>query len=444
MPHALLVESEDQLLEPLTAMANRMGFSSSCARTLQEARNILDDRDADVLLLDATMPDGDGCDLLRNALPQQLSKVILMSDTNHTIDLPLRERVEACITKPVDMQRLESHMTQLSKRCKTNGEQQLDMTTEYGPLLGNCNAMREVYQMIVRVAPTDATVLLVGESGTGKEMIAQCVHQRSERRKNPMIPVNCGAIPENLIESELFGHEKGSFTGASQLRRGVFERASGGTLLLDEITEMPAELQVRLLRVLETQKIVRVGGEREIPIDVRVIAATNRSPAEAVQDHKLREDLLYRLSVFPLHVPPLRERGTDIDMLALHFLGKLNAQHHTRKQLSDNALRQLREYPWPGNVRHLKNVIHRSYIMADSTIDSVVLPMPGNDATLQSSHELRFKVGTSLAEAEKHMISATLRHYDGDKRQTAQTLGISLKTLYNRLNEYKAIAGRRG
>lgn len=437
MPHALLVESEDQLLEPLTAMAKRMGFSSSCAKTLREARAMMKGRDADMLLLDATLPDGNGCDLLRNIQPQELSKVILMSDTNQTIDLPLREHVEACVTKPVDMQCIESHMTHLSERCQCNTAPQVSMPTDYGPLLGNCAAMREVYRMIVRVAPTDATVLLVGESGTGKEMVAQCIHQRSDRRKNPMIPVNCGAIPENLIESELFGHEKGSFTGANQLRRGVFERASGGTLLLDEITEMPAELQVRLLRVLETHKIVRVGGEREIPVDVRVIAATNRSPAEAVKDNKLREDLLYRLSVFPLHVPPLRERGTDIDMLAQHFLAKLNAQHRTRKELGAGALEQLRDYPWPGNVRHLKNVIHRSYIMADNVIESVVLPLPGNDAVLQAAHDLKFKVGTSLAEAEKHMIYATLSHYDGDKRQTAQTLGISLKTLYNRLNEYK-------
>ncbi len=314
---------------------------------------------------------------------------------------------------------------------------------EAEPMLGNSEPMRRVYHLIARVAPTQATVLLVGESGTGKELAAHMIHRRSRRRHSRMVAINCGAIPENLIESELFGHEKGAFTGAARTRKGVFERVSGGTLFLDEITEMPLPLQVRLLRVLETGRITRVGGEEEIPVDVRVIAATNRDPGEAeAQDH-LRKDLLYRLSVFPIHLPPLRHRGEDIELLARHFLADYNRAEGTQKRFAEATVAGLRSSAWPGNVRQLRNVVYRAFILADDTIEPAHLP---RSLTAEPSPEdggaLRVAVGTRIADVEKRLIEATLTHYDGDKRQTSEALGISLKTLYNRLNEYQAGTGR--
>ena len=308
---------------------------------------------------------------------------------------------------------------------------------QFGSLYGSSPSMEKIYQQIGRVAITSATVLLIGESGTGKELIAQTIHQMSTRRESTFIAVNCGAIPAHLIEAALFGHEKGSFTGASKQHVGYFEHASGGTLFLDEITEMPLEMQVKLLRVLECGKFMRVGGHQEVSVDVRLIAATNRDLQAAVKEGKLRADLMYRLAVFPLSVPPLRERAGDAELLAQHFLDAMNAKHNTSKAFSPHSMDMIRSYPWPGNVRELKNLVQRAYILSG---DSVMLEeqLAELSARKPAVHEgcLSFFVGTPLADVHKETILATLRHFSGNKRQTAETLGISLKTLYNRLKEY--------
>ena len=244
--------------------------------------------------------------------------------------------------------------------------------------------MLDVYDLVARVAPTDATVLIIGESGTGKELVAETLHRTSARKDAVMLPVNCGAVSPNLIESELFGHERGSFTGADRQRKGYFERANGGTLFLDEITEMPIELQVKLLRVLETGKVVRVGGNEPIDVDVRLIAATNRDPAEAVKTGQLREDLYYRLNVFPIALPPLRARAGDIDLLAEYFLGQLNRDAGTTKAWSRGALERLRRNAWTGNVRELRNIVQRAYILGDDEIAADALPLP-EDAPVETS-----------------------------------------------------------
>lgn len=291
--------------------------------------------------------------------------------------------------------------------------------------------------MISKVAPTEATVFVIGESGSGKELVASTIHELSDRARGPFLAVNCGAIPANLIEAELFGYEKGAFTGAAKTHRGYFERAAGGTLFLDEITEMAPEMQVRLLRVLETGRFTRVGGDSELRTDVRIVAATNREPAAAVKEGQLREDLMYRLAVFPIHLPPLRCRGDDVELLARHFLDAMNREDGTDKQLSKAALEALRAHSWPGNVRELKNALHRAFIMADDEVDlelgtfagtPYVAPRPGDC--------LQFVLGTSLAEMERRTIFATLDHCRGNKRRCAEILGVSLKTLYNRLSEY--------
>lgn len=304
-------------------------------------------------------------------------------------------------------------------------------------MISRSEAMAEVSRQIERVAPTQATVLVTGESGTGKELVAQAVHQLSPRRNRPFITLNCGAISPQLIESELFGHEKGSFTGAIRRHRGVFERAHGGTLLLDEITETSLALQIKLLRVLETGRITRLGGDHEISTDVRVVAATNCDPQMEVEEGRMRLDLMYRLNVFPIHIPPLRERPEDIPCLTTHFLDQENRAAGTQKGLTREAMAALSEHSWPGNVRELNNVITRAFILADRCIGTEQLTLNTIPAPAEPEPELSIRVGDPLAEAERKLILATLDRCHGHRRCAADMLGISLKTLYNRLQCYR-------
>ncbi|NYT22374.1 sigma-54-dependent Fis family transcriptional regulator [Alcaligenaceae bacterium] len=306
-------------------------------------------------------------------------------------------------------------------------------------LLGRSSAAFEMARAIVKAAPTDASVLIIGESGTGKEVIARTVHRRSQREHAPFVAINCGAISPSLAESELFGHEKGAFTGAVSRSTGCFERAHTGTLFLDEVTEMPASIQVQLLRVLETGTFYRVGGSEPISVDVRIIAATNRDLQETVNGGTLRSDLLYRLAVFPIKVPPLRERKSDIAYLAQKFLDELNAQEGGGKVFSATSMPRLQEYNWPGNIRELKNTIIRAYILADDKLVDIAPMRPFFRDSTPTRHlnMLRIPVGTSLAAAERSIILATLDHYDGDRRRSALALGISPKTLHNRLERLK-------
>jgi DNA-binding NtrC family response regulator len=333
-----------------------------------------------------------------------------------------------------------------------------------GALYGACAAMQRLFLTIGRLGPSNATVMVLGESGSGKELVAQAIHQLSERSRKAFVAVNCGALPENLIESELFGHERGSFTGAARTHRGCFERADGGTLFLDEVTEMPVDMQVRLLRVLESGRFCRVGGDQEITASVRVIAASNRDLGKAVAEGRLREDLMYRLCVIPLPVPPLRDREGDTLLLAEMFLAELNDEHGTEKAYTQQARARLAAFSWPGNVRELKNVVHRGYVLSDDEVE-VDVPDPGKDtmALLHAvttvavpgmpsinsaiaarvpvpcgaTRDVTIRVGTSLDDAERALIMATLDSVAGSKAKAAQVLGISLKTLYNRLHEYR-------
>jgi len=284
-----------------------------------------------------------------------------------------------------------------------------------------------------------ATVLLVGESGTGKELAAEAIHLASPRHDKPFMAVNCGAISPNLIESELFGHEKGAFTGAERQHKGYFERANGGTIFLDEITEMSMELQVRLLRVLETGCFMRVGSHDEITTNVRVVAATNRNPEQAVSKGSLREDLYHRLSVFPLELPPLRDRNDDMLLIADHFLQALNQEHGTAKQFSDDARKAMLAYSWPGNIRELRNYVYRSFILADDVIKGDFNSFSLESHSAGWGSEITVPVGVPLADANRQLILATLKQCGGVKKAAAEMLGISLKTLYNRLEEYGAL-----
>jgi DNA-binding NtrC family response regulator len=316
-------------------------------------------------------------------------------------------------------------------------------------LIGASTAMDSVRRMIVRVAPTDSAVLICGESGCGKELVAESLHAGSPRAEGPFVAINCGAIPATLIEAELFGYEKGSFTGASRTHAGVFERANGGTLLLDEFTEMPLEMQARLLRVLETKRVRRVGGEVEIPVDVRVLAATNRSPVEAVEAGHLREDIYYRLAVVLIRLPPLRERTGDIPVLADFFLSELNRRHDCAKRFSATMRDRLAQYDWPGNVRQLRNAIERAFVLCDEVLDvdhdfgAAPARANGHGGRHRPDDGLSITlpIGTSLFDIERAFIVATLEHYGGDKRRAASVLGCSVKTLYNKLHLYRRQLG---
>jgi len=447
MPVALIVDDEAKSLAAMTELVEKEGFSTMSAGSLAEARDQLAQTRPDVILVDQMLPDGNGLDLLQALESGPRPEIILI--TGHaSVDsavTALRVGVLDYLTKPVDIRRLKTVLANVSRTLALKEEigslrGELRELGRFGRLIGNSQIMQKVYDLVVKVAPTEVTVLLVGESGTGKEEVAATIHELGRRRGQAFLPVNCGAVPANLIESELFGHERGSFTGATQLHRGYFERVSRGTLFLDEITEMPLELQVKLLRVLETGTLLRVGGDETISVDVRVIAASNRPPETAVKEGKFREDLLYRLNVFPIVLPPLRDRGSDINLLAEHFLAQINREEGTSKKFGAAALRRMAAYSWPGNVRELKNMIRRAFILSEDVVEMDALPVgPAARAVSgAASSNDAMQVGMSLAEIERHFILATLEHFGGDKRKAAEVLGISLKTIYNRLNNYSA------
>jgi DNA-binding NtrC family response regulator len=336
---------------------------------------------------------------------------------------------------------------------KRNLERQLGYKGSLGELVGTSPKMQEIFALLQQAGPSKACVLITGESGTGKELVARTLHALSPRRQGPFIAVNCAALPETLIESELFGHEKGSFTGASERRAGCFEVAQHGTLLLDEIGEMPVATQAKLLRILEDSKVRRLGGKTEFQVDVRVLAATNKVPEEAVRGGHLREDLYYRLNVFQVHMPPLRDRRSDIPALADALLGEMNRKHECRVvEISPTVLETLESHNWPGNVRELRNVIERAVILAgEGVIERKHLPAflqgaasPAAAAVVDEGDAVRFAVGTTVEEAEKGLILRTLEHTNNNKTRAAEILDISLKTLHNKLKEYSGAKGDGG
>jgi DNA-binding NtrC family response regulator len=446
MPHALLVEDDPTSRSALAELVEREGYSSSPAGGAREAHRLAAERQPDLLLVDLQLPDGDGLDLARELIETHGAEGVLI--TGHasvgTAVEALRIGLVDYLTKPIDLSRLRSVLTSVARTRAFKGEiadlrGELRRLGRFGLLVGLSDPMQEVFDLIARVAPTEAPVLIAGESGTGKELVARTLHQLSRRARGPFVALNCGAVSASLVENELFGHEKGSFTGADQRHRGVFERACGGTLLLDEITEMPVELQARLLRVLETGSFTRLGGESAVESDVRIVSATNRDPDEAVAEGRLRHDLLFRLNVFPIQMPPLRRRGGDVERLATEFLDELNAEQKTEKRWTPEALRRLGEHTWPGNVRELRNVVLRAYILAEEDVGPGCLPPLAARGLEEAGggSSVKLPVGATIAEAERRMILATLDELEGDKRGTASTLGISLKTLYTKLKAYR-------
>ncbi|MFN3242024.1 MAG: sigma-54-dependent transcriptional regulator [Planctomycetota bacterium] len=457
MPTALLVEDDAATRRALTAMLERDEFSTTSAADLDRARSALASGTFDVLVLDVHLGDGTGIDLLLELPRDQRPQVILMSGDESVRSafgaMPL-DQLEF-LRKPIDSGDLRRLLQQVRKRCKARDDAAREASES---LVGESTAIRRLRQLIDKVAPTELSVYVEGESGTGKELVARAIHANGPRQDGPFVAINCGALPENLIDSELFGHEKGAFTGADAARAGVFERANGGTLFLDEVAEMPVELQTRLLRALETRTVRRVGGSRDIRVDVRLVSATNRPFDRAIADGTLREDLFHRLCVFPIVTPPLRDRGDDVLLLAERFLETF-AGRTVRPTERTAAL--LRSYGWPGNVRQLRNAMQHAAVLADGDTvstrelpahlladadvattegalsDEVAAPTAAAAAPIAADDDrIAIDVGTSIQEAERRLIEATLEAHDGDKRSAAEVLGVSLRTLYNRLNSY--------
>ena len=450
MGHALIVEDDDDSARMMAALVANEGFSASTAASLRDARRQMAMQPPDLVLLDLQLPDGNGMALLDDTALMGNSEVVLMTGhaTLETSIQALRYGAADYLIKPVSARHLQGILSRVMKPSALKAEvkelhQDLERSGRFGLLVGRSAPMKLVYEQIGRVAGTSVTVFITGESGTGKELVARTVHDLSRRRARPFLAVNCGAISPNLIESEIFGHEKGSFTGADRQHQGFFERAHGGTLFLDEITEMTPQLQVKLLRVLETGTFMRVGSTTPQETDVRVVAATNRDPLLAVASGALREDLLYRLNVFPVDLPPLRERLDDLPLLVQHFLQEIGKREGAAKQATPTALERLGQYRWPGNVRELRNVLQRAYVMTpgpeitDQWLPRDVLAGPVTASEpLPREGVLEVSIGTPLAAVERQLIVATLEHYGYHKERTAAALGVSLKTLYNRLKEY--------
>lgn len=445
MGHALIVDDDSDTAEMLAEMVASQGFTAATARTMRDARRQLATSAPDVVFLDLILPDGKGIELFDDKVALADTQVVLI--TGHA---SLETSIEALrlgaadyLIKPVSPGQVQGILERVIRPGELRAEisdlqHELDRSGRFGEMWGGSSAMKRVYEQVSRVAGTAVTVLVQGESGTGKELVAQTIHTLSRRRSRPFLAINCGAISPHLMESEIFGHEKGSFTGANRQHLGFFERAHGGTLFLDEVTEMPPDLQVKLLRVLETGTFNRVGSTETQRADVRVLGATNRVPERAVVEGKLREDLLYRLNVFPIRLPPLRERREDIALLADHFLAEICKEEGKEKRFSKSAYERMNEYEWPGNVRELRNVVQRAFVMASgSTISDDWLELPaGQRSGRDSTSILSVRIGTTLSEVERSLIFATLEHFDGHKERTAAALGVSLKTLYNRLKEY--------
>jgi two-component system, NtrC family, response regulator HydG len=450
MPHALIVDDDANAAAALAELVADNGFTTARADSLQGARDLLG-TSPDVILLDLILPDGNGLELLRDATIRESNAQVIVITGHATLESSIeamRHGATDYLLKPINLSQLRGVLSRVARPPELSAEvkdlrSELRSLGHYGRLVGASSAMQRLYDQVSRVAPTNATVFITGESGTGKEMVAQTIHEVSRRRLRPFLAVNCGAISPQIIESELFGHEKGSFTGANRQHRGYFERAHGGTLFLDEITEMPMDLQVKLLRVLETQTVSRVGSDRPIEIDVRVLAASNRNPHDAVASGKLRKDLLYRLQVFPLYVPPLREHSEDIELLAAHFLAELNRKGNTNKAFTPAAIDRLKRYHWPGNVRELGNAVHRAFIMTDGEwITQVGLAPEPTLAADFSGRSFQVGVGDRIDAVEKRLILATVQHTH-TKEAAAEILGISVKTLYNRLRAYESGADLR-
>jgi DNA-binding NtrC family response regulator len=450
----LIVEDEVNERTGLAELVTSWGYRTETAQDGVEALEKAERWTPSIVITDLKMPRMGGLDLLKKLGERTEKMAVILVTAQGTIDSAVEAmRIGAYdyLTKPIDTQRLRSMLQNAAALVGTRAElestrRKLRDSGSLGQLRGASRKMQEIFRLIDLVAPSTASVLITGASGTGKELVARTIHQLSPRRDRTFVAINCAAIPETLIESEIFGHEKGAFTGAVERRTGCFELAEGGTILLDEIGEMPIATQAKLLRVLEDHKLRRLGSKVETSVDVRVLAATNKVPDDAVAAGELRSDLYYRLNVFNIHMPPLREHKEDVPDLVNLLISEMNAKHNRKiAAVSEAVMNLFNNYTWPGNVRELRNTIERAIIVCDGgIIETRHLPPGFGHAILRTSaHDpdaIRLGVGTTVGEAEKMLILKTLESTSNNKTRAAEILGISLKTLHNKLKEYSGTA----
>jgi DNA-binding NtrC family response regulator len=446
-PRVLVADDEESSRQGLASLLETWGYEVAVATEGQEALEKTLTFLPAVAIVDLVMPGLDGLELLKLLQAEAPFAAIIILTGHGTVETAVSAMKQGAydyLTKPVDISRLRV----LIEKALANRDAMREVAVlrrrvkevwGFGQLVGTSKAMQEVYRLLELAAPTPAPVLILGASGTGKELVARTLHERSPRRDGPFVAVNCSAIPETLLESEIFGHEKGAFTGAVERRIGCFELAHGGTLFLDEVAEMNAATQVKFLRILQDGVIRRVGGKQEIRVDTRILAATNKQVSKALDDGSLREDLYYRLNVFTVPLPPLKDRVEDIALLAQAFVEEFDAKYDRRvRSLDESALRILRAHAWPGNVRELRNTIERAVVGCDEDVLTAAHLPPGLGGVVRDaeSDALSIPVGTSLGEAEKALILGTLASANNNKTRAAKILGISLKTLHNKLHRY--------
>jgi len=447
----LIVEDEDNARKGYEALLRKWNFDVLGVGTGEEALARFQEFNPQVMLADVELPGMNGLDLLGH-LGDEIQRIPVIIITGRGSDERVVQAIEAgafwYIEKPLKPPVLRALLDRAFGRLRDRQAvavltRQLRDAGKLGVLVGSSSPMQEVMRQVETAAPSTASILITGETGSGKEMVARSLHMLSPRADRPFVAINCSAIPESLMESEIFGHERGAFTGAAERRIGCFELAHGGTLLLDEIGEMPAPTQAKLLRVLEDRKVRRLGSKVETPVDVRVLAATNKNPEQAVADGHLRQDLYFRLNVFHIHLPPLREHKEDLPLLIEHLLEEISEKHGKKVTgVGADVMELLRSYPWPGNVRELRNVLERAAIASDrGIIGRQHLPSDfGHAAATVTAglNGIRFPIGTTVDDMERELILQTLSATSQNKTRAAELLGISLKTLHNKLKEYEA------
>ncbi len=445
--HVLVVDDEPLIRKFLVETLKRMGFAVQDASDGAQALRKIKSETFDLIFTDIKMPSLSGMELLRKVREVSPESVIVMMTAYATVESAVEAMKMGAfdyIIKPFSPDQIEMVTRRATERQSLIEENQYlrsEILKEYGfgEIIGNAPVMHSIFEVIKKVANSRATMLVQGESGTGKELAARAIHFSSVRSNAPFIKVNCAALPENLLESELFGHEKGAFTGAVTRRLGRFELAHRGTLLLDEVSEIPLGLQAKLLRVLQEREFERVGGTRPVKVDVRIVATTNRNLDEEIEAKRFREDLFFRLNVIPITLPPLRERDGDVPLLAQHFVDRYCRENNrSHKQIVPEALEMMCHYAWPGNVRELQNVIERAVVLdADEVIRPEHLALRPSSSSESDSDEIVDAVGRTVAEMERRLILKTLQALEGNRGRTAEMLQISVRTLRNKLNQYR-------
>ena len=440
----LVADDEKHIVEGLQMLLADDGYEVDTATDGKLAWEKVREGDYGVVLADLRMPELDGLALFKKmrdaGIPSELI-IITGSASVDTAVAAMREGAYDYLEKPLNVERLKALLPKALeafrvKQANRALEERLKGLTRFGDLIGQSEEMREIYGTIEAAAPSNASIFIVGESGTGKELVARAIHEKSNRAKGPFIAINCAAFPREILENELFGHEKGAFTGAINEKAGCFELADGGTLFLDEVAEMEPDIQVKFLRALEQRSFRRLGGKKEIHVDIRVVSATNKDIGRAIDEGKLRDDLYHRLAVIPLKLPPLRERRGDVRILAEHFLRRFSEENQKKiKGFAPEAQEFINSYRWPGNVRELKNTLERAVILARGT-EVTLADMRAFELIQAEDRELRIPVGTSIEQAERTLVLKTFSFVDGDHQRAATLLGIDEEALRNRLTTF--------